>query len=249
MREYKFFILFLLLFQMALSQDITDQRIAVISGSSSGMVDIEEDAITLMIEEELTAMELYNINREAAGKLSYSYKDSEGSGIGNIAINLWRSAVDTLSPESGVQVHDSEVLIWNIERSGRTYNFDFRLYTVEVDYKVIYTYLNQEINQRYLKAKNRSTLKLTGTPEDAAKAARILTWYVARVKLPKDRFDRGFVSDLSKDLKNSFFFFLDSGSELLFVFGALLVLGGGFYAISVYRAGDLGYPPDYPEVP
>jgi len=33
------------------------------------------------------------------------------------------------------------------------------------------------------------------------------------------------------------------------VFGALLVLGGGFYAISVYRAGDLGYPPDYPEVP
>ena len=90
---------------------------------------------------------------------------------------------------------------------------------------------------------------MTGTPEDAAKAARILTWYVARVKLPKDRFDRGFVSDLSKDLKNSFFFFLDSGSELLFVFGALLVLGGGLYSISVYSAGDLGYPPDYPEVP
>ena len=249
MREYKFFILFLLLFQIALSQDITDQRIAVISGGSSGMVDIEEDAITLMIEEELTAMELYNINREAAGKLSYSYKDSEGSGIGNIAINLWRSAVDTLSPESGVQVHESDVLIWNIERSGMTYNFDFRLYDVEVDYKVIYTYFDQEINQRYLKAKNRTTLKLTGTPEEAAKAVRILTWYVARVKLPKDRFEKGFVSDLSKDLKNSFFFFMDSGSELLFMFGALLVLGGGFYAISVYRAGDLGYPPDYPEVP
>ena len=130
-----------------------------------------------------------------------------------------------------------------------TYSFDFRQYKVEVDYKTVYTYFDQEINKHYLKAKNRTTLKLTGTPEDAAKAARILTWYVARVKLPKDRFESGFVSDLSKDLKNSFFFFLDSGSELLFVFGALLVLGGGFYAISVYRAGDLGYPPDYPEVP
>ena len=213
------------------------------------MVDIEEDAITLMIEEELIAMETYSINREASGQLSYSYRANEGSGVGKIAANLWRSAIDTLSPESSVYVHDSDVLIWNINKSGMTYSFDFRLYKVEVDYKTVYTYFDQEINKHFLKAKNRTTLKLTGTPEDAAKAARILTWYVARVKLPKDRFDRGFVSDLSKDLKNSFFFFLDSGSELLFVFGALLVLGGGFYAISVYRAGDLGYPPDYPEVP
>ena len=249
MRKLKFFIQFLLLFQIAVSQDITDQRIAVISGSSSGMVDIEEDAITLMIEEELIAMETYSINREASGQLSYSYRANEGSGVGKIAANLWRSAIDTLSPESSVYVHDSDVLIWNINKSGMTYSFDFRLYKVEVDYKTVYIYFNQEINKHYLKAKHRTTLKLTGTPEDAAKAARILTWYVARVKLPEDRFNRGFVSDLSKDLKNSFFFFLDSGAELLFVFGALLVLGGGFYAISVYRAGDLGYPPDYPEVP
>ena len=120
MREYKFFILFLLLFQIALSQDITDQRIAVISGGSSGMVDIEEDAITLMIEEELIAMELYNINREASGKLSYDYRASEASGVGKIAANLWRSAMDTLSPESSVYVHNSDVLIWNIKRSGST---------------------------------------------------------------------------------------------------------------------------------
>ena len=249
MREYKFFILFLLLFQMALSQDITDQRIAVISGSSSGMVDIEEDAITLMIEEELTAMELYNINREASGKLSYDYKASEASGVGKIAANLWRSAIDTLSPESSVYVHNSDVLIWNIKRSGSTYNFDFRVYKVEVDYKTVYTYSGQEINRHYLKGKNRTTLTLTGTSEEAAKAARVLTWYVARVKLPSDRFERGFVSDLSKDLNNSFFFFLDSGTESLFMIAGFLLLGGGLYAWSAYSGEDLGYPPDYPEVP
>jgi len=130
-----------------------------------------------------------------------------------------------------------------------TYSFDFRLYKVEVDYKTVYTYFDQEINKHYLKAKNRTTLKLTGTPEDAAKAARILTWYVARVKLPGDRFDRGFVSDLSKDLKNSLFFFLDSGTESLFMIAGFLLLGGGLYAWSAYSGEDLGYPPDYPEVP
>ena len=152
MRKFKFFIQFLLLFQIAVSQDITDQRIAVISGSSSGMVDIEEDAITLMIEEELIAMETYNINREASGQLSYSYRANEGSGLGKIAANLWRSATDTLSPESSVYVHDSDVLIWNINKSGMTYSFDFRQYKVEVDYKTVYTYFDQEINKHYLKA-------------------------------------------------------------------------------------------------
>ncbi|MDP6396878.1 MAG: hypothetical protein QF712_04160 [Candidatus Marinimicrobia bacterium] len=247
MWKSKFFIQFLLLFQLAISQDITDRRIAVISVGSSGMVGIEEDAITLMIEEELIAMELYNINRKASGKLSYNYKSSAGSGVGRIATNLWRSAVDTLSSESGVHVQDSDVLLWNINRSDMTYIFDFRLYRVEVDYKNIYSNLNQKINKRYLKAKNRTTLKLTGTPEDVAQATRVLTWHVVGSKLPRDRFDRGFVSDLSKDIKNSLFFFLDSGFESIFILAGFLLVGGGLYAWTAEQ--DLGYPPDYPEVP
>ncbi len=59
MWKSRFFILFVFLFQIAVSQGAESRRIAVISGGSSGMVGIEEDAITLMIEEELIAMELY----------------------------------------------------------------------------------------------------------------------------------------------------------------------------------------------
>ena len=118
-----------------------------------------------------------------------------------------------------------------------------------MDYTATYTHLNEEIDKRYLKPKTKKTLTLTGTPEEAARAARVLTWYVARVKLPSDRFERGFVSDLSKDLNNSLLFFLDSGTESLFMIAGFLLLGGGLYAWSAYSGEDLGYPPDYPEVP
>ena len=158
MRTYKFFILFFLLFQLAVSQDSKTKRIAVISGGGSDIVDIEEDAITSIIEEELLAMGIYNINKDARGSLFYTHISKEGSSIGKIAANLWRSSVDTLSPASGIHVKDSDVFLWNIDKSGGTYSYDFRLYKVGVDYTATYTHLNQEIDKRYLKAKTKKTL-------------------------------------------------------------------------------------------
>ena len=163
MRTYKFFILFFLVIQLAVSQDSKTKRIAVISGGDSDIVDIEEDAITSIIEEELLAMGIYNINKEARGSLFYTHISKEGSSIGKIVANLWRSSVDTLSPASGIHVKDSDVFLWNIDKSGgRTYSYDFRLYKVGVDYTATYTHLNQEIDKRYLKSKIRKTLELTG---------------------------------------------------------------------------------------
>ena len=151
-----------------------------------------------------------------------------------------------------VLLDNTEIVIWRLKRDGRTYSYDFRRDSVETDSKNFYTYRDRKIGKRYLKGKARTTVTFAGDPENAAEAARVLTWYVVGLKPPPDRFDRGLVAELSNNLKNIYsnlWFVMDSGFESLLIIVALIVMGGGLYAVASPKGDDLGYPPDYPGVP
>ena len=249
MRDIFLFILFFLSSTL-FSQDMMDQKIAVFSGGASGLVDIEESAISSLVEEELVATGEFRVIEQSNTVLPLSFKKKDLSGISKFASNLWRSQADTLDPSMAVLLDNSEVIIWRLKRDGRTYSYDFRRYSVKTDSKNLYTYRERKIGKRYLKGKARTTITFAGDPENAAEAARVLTWYVVGLKPPPDRFDRGLVAGLSNNLKNLYstlWFVVDSGFEALLIIVALIIMGGGLYTLSAEE--DLGYPPDYPEVP
>jgi hypothetical protein len=234
------------------SQDMMDRKISVFSGGTSGLVDIEESAISSLVEEELVATGEFRVTEQSTTVLPLSFRKRELSGISKFASNLWRSQADTLDPSVAVLLDNTEIVIWRLKRDGRTYSYDFRRYSVEIDSKNLYTYRDRKIGKRYLKGKARTTIIFTGDPEKAAEAARVLTWYVVGLKPPPDRFDRGLVAELSNNLKNIYsnlWFVMDSGFESLLIIAALIVMGGGLYAVASPQGDDLGYPPDYPGVP
>ncbi len=234
------------------SQDMMDRKISVFSGGTSGLVDIEESAISSLVEEELVATGEFRVIEQSTTVLPLSFRKRELSGISKFASNLWRSQADTLDPSVAVLLDNTEIVIWRLKRDGRTYSYDFRRYSVEIDSKNLYTYRDRKIGKRYLKGKARTTIIFTGDPEKAAEAARVLTWYVVGLKPPPDRFDRGLVAELSNNLKNIYsnlWFVMDSGFESLLIIAALIVMGGGLYAVASPKGDDLGYPPDYPGVP
>ena len=234
------------------SQDMMDRKISVFSGGTSGLVDIEESAISSLVEEELVATGEFRVTEQSTTVLPLSFRKRELSGISKFASNLWRSQADTLDPSVAVLLDNTEIVIWRLKRDGRTYSYDFRRYSVEIDSKNLYTYRDRKIGKRYLKGKARTTITFTGDPEKAAEAARVLTWYVVGLKPPPDRFDRGLVAELSNNLKNIYsnlWFVMDSGFESLLIIAALIVMGGGLYAVASPKGDDLGYPPDYPGVP
>ena len=234
------------------SQDMMDRKISVFSGGASGLVDIEESAISSLVEEELVATGEFRVIEQSTTVLPLSFRKRELSGISKFASNLWRSQADTLDPSVAVLLDNTEIVIWRLKRDGRTYSYDFRRYSVEIDSKNLYTYRDRKIGKRYLKGKARTTIIFTGDPEKAAEAARVLTWYVVGLKPPPDRFDRGLVAELSNNLKNIYsnlWFVMDSGFESLLIIVALIVMGGGLYAVASPKGDDLGYPPDYPGVP
>ena len=246
--------LFILVFLSStlFSQDMMDQKIAVFSGGASGLVDIEESAISSLVEEELVATGEFRVIEQSNTVLPLSFRKRELSGISKFASNLWRSQADTLDPSVAVLLDNTEIIVWRLKRDGRTYSYDFRRYSVEIDSKNLYTYRDKKIGKRYLKGKARTTIIFTGDPEKAAEAARVLTWYVVALKPPPDRFDRGLVAELSNNLKNIYsnlWFVMDSGFESLLIIVALIVMGGGLYAVASPKGDDLGYPPDYPGVP
>ena len=229
-----------------------DQKIAVFSGGASGLVDIEESAISSLVEEELVATGEFRVIEQSNTVLPLSFRKRELSGISKFASNLWRSQADTLDPSVAVLLDNTEIIVWQLKRDGQTYSYDFRRYSVEIDSKNLYTYRDKKIGKRYLKGKARTTIIFTGDPEKAAEAARVLTWYVVALKPPPDRFDRGLVAELSNNLKNIYsnlWFVMDSGFESLLIIVALIVMGGGLYAVASPQGDDLGYPPDYPGVP
>ena len=234
------------------SQDMMDRKISVFSGGTSGLVDIEESAISSLVEEELVATGEFRVIEQSTTVLPLSFRKRELSGISKFASNLWRSQADTLDPSVAVLLDNTEIVIWRLKRDGRTYSYDFRRYSVETDSKNFYTYRDRKIGKRYLKGKARTTVTFAGDPENAAEAARVLAWYVVGLKPPPDRFDRGLVAGLSNNLKNvysSLWFVADSGFESLLIIVALIVMGGGLYAVASPKGDDLGYPPDYPGVP
>ena len=251
MRNISLFIL-VFLSSTVFSQDMMDQKIAVFSGGASGLVDIEESAISSLVEEELVATGEFRVIEQSTTVLPLSFRKRELSGISKFASNLWRSQADTLDPSVAVLLDNTEIIVWRLKRDGRTYSYDFRRYSVEIDSKNLYTYRDRKIGKRYLKGKARTTIIFTGDPEKAAEAARVLTWYVVALKPPPDRFDRGLVAELSNNLKNIYsnlWFVMDSGFESLLIIAALIVMGGGLYAVASPKGDDLGYPPDYPGVP
>ena len=251
MRNISLFIL-AFLSSTVFSQDMMDQKIAVFSGGASGLVDIEESAISSLVEEELVATGEFRVIEQSNTVLPLSFRKRELSGISKFASNLWRSQADTLDPSVAVLLDNTEIIVWRLKREGRTYSYDFRRYSVEIDSKNLYTYRDRKIGKRYLKGKARTTIIFTGDPEKAAEAARVLTWYVVALKPPPDRFDRGLVAELSNNLKNIYsnlWFVMDSGFESLLIIAALIVMGGGLYAVASPQGDDLGYPPDYPGVP
>ena len=234
------------------SQDMMDRKISVFSGGTSGLVDIEESAISSLVEEELVATGEFRVIEQSTTVLPLSFRKRELSGISKFASNLWRSQADTLDPSVAVLLDNTEIVIWRLKRDGRTYSYDFRRYSVEIDSKNLYTYRDRKIGKRYLKGKARTTVTFAGDPENAAEAARVLAWYVVGLKPPPDRFDRGLVAELSNNLKNIYsnlWFVMDSGFESLLIIAALIVMGGGLYAVASPQGDDLGYPPDYPGVP
>ena len=234
------------------SQDMMDRKISVFSGGTSGLVDIEESAISSLVEEELVATGEFRVIEQSTTVLPLSFRKRELSGISKFASNLWRSQADTLDPSVAVLLDNTEIVIWRLKRDGRTYSYDFRRYSVETDSKNLYTYRDRKIGKRYLKGKARTTVTFAGDPENAAEAARVLAWYVVGLKPPPDRFDRGLVAGLSNNLKNVYsnlWFVMDSGFESLLIIAALIVMGGGLYAVASPQGDDLGYPPDYPGVP
>ena len=234
------------------SQDMMDRKISVFSGGASGLVDIEESAISSLVEEELVATGEFRVIEQSTTVLPLSFRKRELSGISKFASNLWRSQADTLDPSVAVLLDNTEIVIWRLKRDGRTYSYDFRRYSVETDSKNLYTYRDRKIGKRYLKGKARTTVTFAGDPENAAEAARVLAWYVVGLKPPPDRFDRGLVAGLSNNLKNVYsnlWFVVDSGFESLLIIAALIVMGGGLYAVASPQGDDLGYPPDYPGVP
>ena len=234
------------------SQDMMDRKISVFSGGASGLVDIEESAISSLVEEELVATGEFRVIEQSTTVLPLSFRKRELSGISKFASNLWRSQADTLDPSVAVLLDNTEIVIWRLKRDGRTYSYDFRRYSVETDSKNLYTYRDRKIGKRYLKGKARTTVTFAGDPENAAEAARVLAWYVVGLKPPPDRFDRGLVAELSNNLKNIYsnlWFVMDSGFESLLIIAALIVMGGGLYAVASPKGDDLGYPPDYPGVP
>ncbi|HIB03955.1 MAG TPA: hypothetical protein EYO21_09075 [Candidatus Marinimicrobia bacterium] len=234
------------------SQDMMDRKISVFSGGTSGLVDIEESAISSLVEEELVATGEFRVIEQSTTVLPLSFRKRELSGISKFASNLWRSQADTLDPSVAVLLDNTEIVIWRLKRDGRTYSYDFRRYSVETDSKNLYTYRDRKIGKRYLKGKARTTVTFAGDPENAAEAARVLAWYVVGLKPPPDRFDRGLVAGLSNNLKNIYsnlWFVMDSGFESLLIIVALIVMGGGLYAVASPKGDDLGYPPDYPGVP
>ncbi len=234
------------------SQDMMDRKISVFSGGASGLVDIEESAISSLVEEELVATGEFRVIEQSTTVLPLSFRKRELSGISKFASNLWRSQADTLDPSVAVLLDNTEIVIWRLKRDGRTYSYDFRRYSVETDSKNLYTYRDRKIGKRYLKGKARTTVTFAGDPENAAEAARVLAWYVVGLKPPPDRFDRGLVAELSNNLKNIYsnlWFVMDSGFESLLIIAALIVMGGGLYAVASPQGDDLGYPPDYPGVP
>ena len=234
------------------SQDMMDRKISVFSGGTSGLVDIEESAISSLVEEELVATGEFRVIEQSTTVLPLSFRKRELSGISKFASNLWRSQADTLDPSVAVLLDNTEIVIWRLKRDGRTYSYDFRRYSVETDSKNFYTYRDRKIGKRYLKGKARTTVTFAGDPENAAEAARVLAWYVVGLKPPPDRFDRGLVAGLSNNLKNVYsnlWFVMDSGFESLLIIAALIVMGGGLYAVASPKGDDLGYPPDYPGVP
>ena len=229
-----------------------DRKISVFSGGTSGLVDIEESAISSLVEEELVATGEFRVIEQSTTVLPLSFRKRELSGISKFASNLWRSQADTLDPSVAVLLDNTEIVIWRLKRDGRTYSYDFRRYSVETDSKNLYTYRDRKIGKRYLKGKARTTVTFAGDPENAAEAARVLAWYVVGLKPPPDRFDRGLVTGLSNNLKNVYsnlWFVVDSGFESLLIIAALIVMGGGLYAVASPQGDDLGYPPDYPGVP
>ena len=251
MRNISLFIL-VFLSSTVFSQDMMDQKIAVFSGGASGLVDIEESAISSLVEEELVATGEFRVIEQSTTVLPLSFRKRELSGISKFASNLWRSQADTLDPSVAVLLDNTEIVIWRLKRDGRTYSYDFRRYSVETDSKNLYTYRDRKIGKRYLKGKARTTVTFAGDPENAAEAARVLAWYVVGLKPPPDRFDRGLVAGLSNNLKNVYsnlWFVVDSGFESLLIIVALIVMGGGLYAVASPKGDDLGYPPDYPGVP
>ena len=234
------------------SQDMMDRKISVFSGGTSGLVDIEESAISSLVEEELVATGEFRVIEQSTTVLPLSFRKRELPGISKFASNLWRSQADTLDPSVAVLLDNTEIVIWRLKRDGRTYSYDFRRYSVETDSKNLYTYRDRKIGKRYLKGKARTTVTFAGDPENAAEAARVLAWYVVGLKPPPDRFDRGLVAGLSNNLKNVYsnlWFVMDSGFESLLIIAALIVMGGGLYAVASPKGDDLGYPPDYPGVP
>ena len=234
------------------SQDMMDRKISVFSGGASGLVDIEESAISSLVEEELVATGEFRVIEQSTTVLPLSFRKRELSGISKFASNLWRSQADTLDPSVAVLLDNTEIIVWQLKRDGRTYSYDFRRYSVKTDSKNLYTYRERKIGKRYLKGKARTTVTFAGDPENAAEAARVLAWYVVGLKPPPDRFDRGLVAELSNNLKNIYsnlWFVMDSGFESLLIIAALIVMGGGLYAVASPKGDDLGYPPDYPGVP
>ncbi|SVB68159.1 uncharacterized protein METZ01_LOCUS221013, partial [marine metagenome] len=101
MRIIFLFILFFLSSTL-FSQDMMDQKIAVFSGGASGLVDIEESAISSLVEEELVATGEFRVIEQSNTVLPLSFRKRELSGISKFASNLWRSQADTLDPSVAV---------------------------------------------------------------------------------------------------------------------------------------------------
>ena len=243
------YLFFFLLFTASL--DAID-KISVFSGGALGLVDMEADAISSLIEDELEATERYSIVETGGAELEFSYEKKDQSAVGRITSNLLRARADTLSPSFGGDLDESQVVIWRLKRSGRTYDYDFRLYSVQVDKGATITFEGASVNKRYLKGMARTTSRFTGSPENAADAARLMAWQVVGLKPPDDRFDRGLRAGLLGGLKRAyttFWFAMDSGFESLLILVALLIMGGGLVVVGGDTGDDLGYPPDYPGVP
>ena len=137
------YLFFFLLFTASL--DAID-KIAVFSGGALGLVDMEADAISSLIEDELEATERYSIVETGGTELEFSYEKKDQSAVGLITSNLLRARADTLSPSFGGDLDESQVVIWRLKRSGRTYDYDFRLYSVQIDKDATITFEGESVN-------------------------------------------------------------------------------------------------------
>lgn len=242
----------LILCGLLFSRAGANDAIAVFVAEAVGLVDMEADAITTLIEQELEATNLYFVVDGSGGQTPLAFELPDQSTLGKVTTNLWRARADTLAPSVGNSLDEAYVVIWRLHRSGRTYNYDFRLYNVEVDRSEQYSNQEKQVNKRYLKGKARTTARFTGTAEHAAEAARLMAWQVVGLKPPPDRFSRDVRAGLLAGLRrayNSFWFVMDSGFESVLILVALLIMGGAVSAADADPGEDLGYPPDYPGVP